>query len=265
MRLSNFTYFSAQPITTISFAMDGADKVRKLRFYSVSKNAENNKEVRESSQFVWNLIMDRPRLFLRRQQVVCGRAKLNEIPQGARWGNYLIKKVPFHTDFREYHTLMRPHANITPCFMKQIKKGMAGYQDDALKMTVQAHEGGEKPTVTLRGLKIYPGDPAGRKPTVAAKPGISQGENSARLPQESNPSRRSTDQRRSDPRPLERRPMAESKASQRAKSPTLPRGRERSNLHTSRTVGDHSGNEEFRSSRASMSSPERRHRRMQSS
>lgn len=244
--------------------MDGADKVRKLRFYSVSKNAENNKEVRESSQFVWNLMIDRPRLFLRRQQVVSGRAKLNEIPQGARWGNYLIKKVPFNTDFREYHTLMRPHANFTPCFMKQSKIGMVGYQDarqvDALRMTVQSHEGGEKPTVTVRGLEVFHGDPAGRRPTLAQKPGISNNQNLERLPQEPNPSRRAVDQRRPDPRPSERRPIAESKASQRAKSPIPSMGRERNSLNTSRPVRDHSGKGEFRSPPASKSPQERRQR-----
>jgi len=114
------------PITAISYAMDGTDKVRRLRFYSMAKSSENNKEVQDSAQFVWSLMMDRPRLLLRRQQVVSGRAKLKEIPQGIQWQNYLIKKVPFNTPFREYHTLLRPKETVTPSFMKQGRTQVGG-------------------------------------------------------------------------------------------------------------------------------------------
>ena len=135
----------------MSHAIDGADKVRRLRFYSTAKSAENNKEVQDSSQFVWTLMVDRPRLLLRRQQVISGRAKLNELPHGARWGDYLIKKIPFNTVFREYHSLLRPKVTFTPCFMKENRIGAGGQdprQMEMLKMSVRPFVSDETGSVT---------------------------------------------------------------------------------------------------------------------
>ena len=96
-------------------------------------------------------MVDRPRLLLRRQQVISGRAKLNELPHGARWGDYLIKKIPFNTAFREYHTLLRPKVTFTPCFMKENRIGAGGQdprQMEMLKMSVRPFVSEESGSVT---------------------------------------------------------------------------------------------------------------------
>ena len=99
--------------------MDGIDKVRRLRFYASAKNDENNNEIRESAKVVWELLIDGPRLMVRRKQVLANRAKLADTNINQRWGSYLLKKVPFHSDFRRYHTLLRPKPFTIPSFMME--------------------------------------------------------------------------------------------------------------------------------------------------
>jgi hypothetical protein len=106
-----------QPITIISYAFNGIDKVRKLRFYASAKNDENNNEIRESAKVVWDLLINGPLLMVRRRHVFANRAKLNHATISQRWGSSLITKLPFHTEFRRYHTLLRPKPFMTPSFM----------------------------------------------------------------------------------------------------------------------------------------------------
>jgi hypothetical protein len=97
-----------QPTTAIAFASDGVDKVRRLRFYDISKSMESNNEVRQSALMVWELLTDGPRLFLRRKQVLTNRARLFDTNVSHRWGDNVRSKLPFETDFRRYHTVLRP-------------------------------------------------------------------------------------------------------------------------------------------------------------
>jgi hypothetical protein len=97
--------------------LNGIDKVRKLRFYASSKNDENNNEIRESAKVVWELLINGPLLMARRRHVFAKRAKLLHTNTSQRCGSSLIQKVPFHTDFRRYHILLRPKPFASPSFM----------------------------------------------------------------------------------------------------------------------------------------------------
>jgi hypothetical protein len=110
---------TAQPISVISYALDGVEKVRVLQSFDAAKNDENNKEVQESAKMVWELMIDSSRLLLRREQVLAARGKLVDTNIGQRWGSYLLKKVPFTTDFQQYHTLVRPQPYSQPSFMTE--------------------------------------------------------------------------------------------------------------------------------------------------
>jgi hypothetical protein len=99
--------------------MDGIDKIRRLRFYDASKTEENNVDVRDAAKTVWVLLTDGTRLFHRRRQILVNRAKLFQTNTNERWGSYLLRKLPFETDFREYHTLLRPKASTMPAFMME--------------------------------------------------------------------------------------------------------------------------------------------------
>lgn len=77
---------------------------------------ESNNEVRQSALMVWELLTDGPRLFLRRKQVLTTRARLIDTNVSHRWGDNVRSKLPFETDFRRYHTVLRPFANIQPAF-----------------------------------------------------------------------------------------------------------------------------------------------------
>lgn len=107
------------PLSVVSHVLDGIEKVRLLRFYEGAKSDDHNKEVRESAKVVWELATDGTRLLLRRGQVLASRAKLVDTSISERWGSYLLKKVPFHTGFRQYHTMLRPRPHSLPAFMKQ--------------------------------------------------------------------------------------------------------------------------------------------------
>ena len=65
---------------------------------------------------------DGSRLLLRRKHVLCSRAKLIDTNVKQRWGSNLLKKVPFHTEFRQYHTLLRPKPYTQPAFMMDNRK-----------------------------------------------------------------------------------------------------------------------------------------------
>ena len=99
--------------------------------------------------------MDRPLLLLRRQQVVSSRARLTDAMQSTRWDSYLIKKVPFTTDFKKYHTLLRPKARSVPCFMRDGKKGssredrQAAEELEIMRMKVKPRADGE-PKIQMR-------------------------------------------------------------------------------------------------------------------
>ena len=81
---------------------------------------------------------DGARLFLRRKQALADRAKLFALNASNRWGSYLINKLPFETDFRQYHTLLRPHALVKPAFMKisDHDNGYAPKELEVLRMSL---------------------------------------------------------------------------------------------------------------------------------
>eukprot|EP00548_Thalassiothrix_antarctica_P002185 CAMPEP_0194133712 /NCGR_PEP_ID=MMETSP0152-20130528/3765_1 /TAXON_ID=1049557 /ORGANISM="Thalassiothrix antarctica, Strain L6-D1" /LENGTH=1309 /DNA_ID=CAMNT_0038829059 /DNA_START=339 /DNA_END=4268 /DNA_ORIENTATION=- len=107
------------PICIISYALDGLDKIQKLRSYDIASKEESNKEVRESAETVWQLVVNSSRLLLQRQQKQAARAKFIDSKIDQRWGSYLLKKVPFSTDFRQYHTILRPRPSHIPAFMNK--------------------------------------------------------------------------------------------------------------------------------------------------
>jgi len=110
------------PVSIISYALDGIDKIHKLRSYDVASK-EHNREIRESAESVWELVIDSARLLLERRNKLAARSKLIDSKMHQRWGSYLLKKVPFCTDFRQYHTILRPKQSYIPAFMMEKEDG----------------------------------------------------------------------------------------------------------------------------------------------
>lgn len=129
-----------QPTTTIAYALDGIEKIRRLRFYENTKSIENNDEVRQSAKIVWELLTDGARLFLRRKQVLADRSKLFDLNVTNRWGSYLINKLPFESNFRKYHTLLRPDAHVKPAFLKDNDNGSTLKELEVLRMSLVPRE-----------------------------------------------------------------------------------------------------------------------------
>jgi hypothetical protein len=150
------SFYLSQPISIISYALDGVDKVRRLRFYDLGKSDENNKEVRESAKIVWELITDCPRLLLKRKQVLASRAKLVDTNVNGRWGGYLLKKVPFHANFRQYHTLLRPKPYTQPGFMMDNRQ-RAPYPKDS------EYLGRNVQDMDIMRMSLTPNDDGGMK------------------------------------------------------------------------------------------------------
>eukprot|EP00957_Ditylum_brightwellii_P059025 4476795-Ditylum_brightwellii.AAC.1 len=98
------------PITAVMEANDGIDKIRSLRKYMNSKNADSIREVCTAANHVYGLLIDRTCLFLRRKRVACGRANptASSVSKNLRWSDYLVQSLPVTVNFRHIHLLLRP-------------------------------------------------------------------------------------------------------------------------------------------------------------
>jgi len=93
------------PLTTVTEAMDGIDKIRALKSYNQSKNA---REVRDAANEIYELLVDRPRLFSERRQLSCRRLKLDTPKKTPRWEDYIVRRLPVLVEFNQIHKLIRP-------------------------------------------------------------------------------------------------------------------------------------------------------------
>jgi len=107
------------PITAVALSLDGVDKIRNLRGYSAGKSNENKTEIRNSAKQVYELLIDRRRLFLKRTRAVAVRAKLVDTKREGSWGDYLVRRLPFTAGFKQFHMLVRPGKDTKPCFMSK--------------------------------------------------------------------------------------------------------------------------------------------------
>lgn len=96
------------PISVITEANDGLALVRELRSYHHNKNSENVNEIRTASSELYEFLINRAYLFSERRQLACKRLKINGVKSEPRWVDYLLRRIPFVTDFKSMHYLVCP-------------------------------------------------------------------------------------------------------------------------------------------------------------
>ena len=97
-----------QPLTVIAEANDGIAQIRELRSYFHNKNSVNVHEIRHASSELHEFLINRSYLFSERRQLACKRLKIGNMESGPRWVDYLLRRLPFTSQFEAMHTLVCP-------------------------------------------------------------------------------------------------------------------------------------------------------------
>lgn len=114
-----------QPLSAIAEAADGIEKVRALQTFT-SKNAASAREVQIVAKQVFALLTDRTRLFFKRRRAGIERTYHPKATMDTlRFSDYLVRRLPLTTGFRNMHVLVRPTEAGLPSATSQDKEGGA--------------------------------------------------------------------------------------------------------------------------------------------
>ena len=123
-----------QPLTAIAEATDGIEKVRALQSFT-SKNAASAREVQIVAKQVFALLTDRTRLFFKRRRAGIERTYHPKATMDTlRFSDYLVRRLPLTSGFRNMHVLMRPTEAGLPSATSQDKEGGASVVTDLLSV-----------------------------------------------------------------------------------------------------------------------------------
>lgn len=104
--LKNLLYHG--PLAAVAEATDGLDKIRSFRFYENMRQAAAQ-DVRNTASLVYNLLVDRPRLFSIRRVCAERRRQLEQGPMAPR----ATRKVSIGMPFGQMHATLHPMAQGT--------------------------------------------------------------------------------------------------------------------------------------------------------
>jgi len=103
-------------LTAITEGCDGASKIYDLKSFVDAKNTNQSAEVRQAADHTYEMLMDLPALFARRQRIAFTKAQveLSAVSSKKRsWSDYLVSRLPLSTDGRKMHALFRPQGIIS--------------------------------------------------------------------------------------------------------------------------------------------------------
>lgn len=96
------------PLSAVTEATDGLKRIKALRSYSSAKNQDGARDVRDTATEVYELLVDRSKLFAERRSLSCRRLKLDAPKRSSRWEDYLVRRLPVLVAFNHIHGLLRP-------------------------------------------------------------------------------------------------------------------------------------------------------------
>ena len=70
-----YLFSSIQPLTAITEGCDGASKIYDLKSFVDAKNTNQSAEVRQAADHTYEMLMDLPALFARRQRIAFTKAQ----------------------------------------------------------------------------------------------------------------------------------------------------------------------------------------------
>jgi len=116
------------PITAVTEAEDGIDKIRELKSYDFAMREQNSAQIRTMAAHVYDMIVDRAKLFNQRRTAACTRRRQQlPRPRPAPRDSRLRLNLPF----RNIHDLVRPNfipgsARVAPAPPTPARGGAAG-------------------------------------------------------------------------------------------------------------------------------------------
>lgn len=132
------------PLTAITEACDGINKIYELRSYFASKNSESALEVRTASDEIYHLLTSRTELLIQRRHLASRRLKLNVFTGNKveqRWVDYLVRRLPITVGFSHIHELLRPASlPVQPTR----ERFMTEYYDDEKDSDLKGHTNNEE-------------------------------------------------------------------------------------------------------------------------
>eukprot|EP00804_Cyclotella_cryptica_P019971 CCRYP_007890-RA/>CCRYP_007890-RA protein AED:0.06 eAED:0.06 QI:175/0.87/0.77/1/1/1/9/101/1035 len=97
------------PITAITEALDGIEKIYDLRSFSNAKTLVSIREVRQTADQVYELLTDLSRLYQRRRRIALSKVEQSVVTKSKTWGDDLVKRLAFPTDAQVLHSLFCPN------------------------------------------------------------------------------------------------------------------------------------------------------------
>lgn len=100
------------PLTAIIEALDGAGKIYELKSFSDAKSVEQNREVRQAADHVYEFFVDLSSLFTQRRRIAFSKAQqqLAPVPVNENWwSDYIVRRLPLTIEAQKLHALYRPY------------------------------------------------------------------------------------------------------------------------------------------------------------